>query len=189
MLNGTGRDGMGELIIWLEANGFFESPASTRNHGCYRGGLAEHSCSVYNLLATYNARLELGATSEAVILAGLLHDVWMVGRYIGDSKPYKYNCQVQASSSANPELYDHATLSIERIQKFIKLTDLEDKMIRYHMGVYGVEDHEQGIGEYSILQMLKVWKRFPIVKVMNICDVLATLKNKAGAAVIERQRR
>jgi len=35
LLKGTKREGMEKLISWLIEAGFFESPASTKYHGCY----------------------------------------------------------------------------------------------------------------------------------------------------------
>ena len=37
------REGMDDLIKWLESSDFFVAPASTRFHGSYAGGLCEHS--------------------------------------------------------------------------------------------------------------------------------------------------
>ena len=50
LLLSTKRDGIVQLIDHLMAKGFFESPASTRFHGSYVGGLADHSLAVYNKL-------------------------------------------------------------------------------------------------------------------------------------------
>ena len=37
------REGIDELIEFLEKTDFFKAPASTRFHGNYEGGLVEHS--------------------------------------------------------------------------------------------------------------------------------------------------
>ena len=44
------RDGINELIDWLEASDFFVAPASSKYHGSYAGGLVEHSLNVYKCL-------------------------------------------------------------------------------------------------------------------------------------------
>ena len=45
------RDGIDNLMDWLENDtDFFTSPASTRYHGSYEGGLVEHSLNVFNQL-------------------------------------------------------------------------------------------------------------------------------------------
>lgn len=37
------RDGLEDLLGWLQKSDFFTAPASTRYHGAYEGGLCEHS--------------------------------------------------------------------------------------------------------------------------------------------------
>ena len=43
------RDGVDDLLGWLQKSDFFTAPASTKYHGAYEGGLCEHSLDVYNL--------------------------------------------------------------------------------------------------------------------------------------------
>ena len=50
------RDGIENLIQWLEDSDFFVAPASTRFHGNYDGGLCEHSLNVYDCLVSMCAR-------------------------------------------------------------------------------------------------------------------------------------
>ena len=50
LLKSTNREGMDNLIEFLEKSDFFKAPASTRFHGDHEGGLAEHSFKVYEIL-------------------------------------------------------------------------------------------------------------------------------------------
>lgn len=50
LLRSTNRDGIENLIEWLESTDFFTAPASTKYHGAYPGGLLQHSINVYNRL-------------------------------------------------------------------------------------------------------------------------------------------
>ena len=43
LLRKVKREGIDDLINFLEKSDFFIAPASTRFHGNYEGGLAEHS--------------------------------------------------------------------------------------------------------------------------------------------------
>lgn len=43
------RDGIEELLGWVEESDFFYAPASTRFHGNYKYGLLEHSLNVYKV--------------------------------------------------------------------------------------------------------------------------------------------
>ena len=50
LLRGVKREGIEELIQFMEKTDFFKAPASTRFHGDYEGGLVEHSLKVYEIL-------------------------------------------------------------------------------------------------------------------------------------------
>lgn len=43
------REGLEELLAWLEQEDFFEAPASTKYHGNYPGGLCQHAIDVYEM--------------------------------------------------------------------------------------------------------------------------------------------
>jgi hypothetical protein len=199
---------MVKMIYWLEDNDFFSCPASTKFHGAHSGGLAEHSFRVYELLTHYVRKLgmtipdtsagkkPLPVTEENCIIAALLHDVCKVGAYLGTEAPYKWN---------RKQPKGHALLSIERIEKHIKLEEIERLMILYHMGVYGLNEFygedDWGTGEYPLRgdhsedenmtkeeskaarygkSMANAWYHNPICKLMYFCDEIETLQAKAN---------
>jgi hypothetical protein len=192
LLTETKREGIDGLILEMQDKGFFESPASTKFHGCYPGGLAQHSLNVYLLLIEQTKPLALDTPSgpgqkpltikpENLIIAALLHDVCKIGAYIPDGESYKWNKQQPPG---------HAQLSLRRIEAFIKLAPIEEMMIRFHMGVYGLNEYEEP-GEYALRgdetlkkedrygkSLANAWYHNPIVKVMYFCDELATLREK-----------
>ena len=47
LLKSTNREGIENLLNFLERSDFYTAPASTRFHGNYEGGLLEHSMKVY----------------------------------------------------------------------------------------------------------------------------------------------
>ena len=51
------REGMPELIKFLETSDFFRAPASSKHHGVFPGGLAKHSLNVFMLLKEKNENL------------------------------------------------------------------------------------------------------------------------------------
>ena len=197
LLTSTKRSGIEPLIKYLVDEGFFESPASTKFRGCYTGGLADHSLAVYEKLHQLCLVVEPGVardygqqplpvTPDNIIIAALLHDICKIGAYIptpGVKKPYKGNRQKPKG---------HALLSIERIKKYIELTELEELMIKYHMGPYGTFEFGSYCSEYPIRgdkslnptdrrgkSLANAWYHNPIVKLMYFCDELATLEEKA----------
>ena len=208
LLESVNRKGITELVSYLKDEGFFTSPASTRFHGLYKGGLADHSFRVYELMVDHKILLKLDTNCgagqkplplkpENIIIAGLLHDVCKVGAYLpnpGGKTPYKYN-------KAQPK--GHALLSIERVKEFITLEPIEELMIKFHMGPYGcnefyAEDDWQ-TGEYPIRSdhsecedmtkeeskefrygksLANAYYHNPIVKLIYFCDELATMEEK-----------
>lgn len=207
LLHSVKRDGMCKLVEHIGQTGFFESPTSTKFHGCYKGGLAAHSLRVFELLDELHAGLKLGEVSAPgqrplkfdrsnLIVAALLHDVCKVGAYVGDKKPYKWNKQQPKG---------HGALSITRINAFISLDEIEVLMIKFHMGVYGLNEfYKKGdwqTGEYPLRgdhiacegmdkeesktfrygkSMVNCWYHNPLCKLMYFCDEIATLEEKAS---------
>lgn len=80
------RPGAKELLAWIEANGFFEAPASRRHHGAKPGGLAEHSVNVFQrLLWLEEEERKRGQGTqydmESYAICGLLHDLCKTDAY------------------------------------------------------------------------------------------------------------
>ena len=76
------RDGINELIDWLEASDFFVAPASSKYHGSYAGGLVEHSLNVYKCLKQVVEKYpELNISDETVAIVALFHDLCKANCY------------------------------------------------------------------------------------------------------------
>lgn len=82
ILRATGRENIEYVIEDLEALGFFDAPASVRNHYNFKGGLVEHSLNVYDMaMALRKSIIELRPalaerlTDDKIAIAALLHDV------------------------------------------------------------------------------------------------------------------
>ena len=200
------RGGINDLLAHLEASGFFTSPASTKYHGCYEGGLADHSWDVYSRVLEMNKTLDLGQARDAgqkplpltddnIAIACLLHDLCKVGAYLGTEKPYAWNKQQPKG---------HAVLSIVRANGFIALEPIEEMMIRFHMGVYGLNEFfgpgDWGTGEYPLRgdiacdgmskdeskafrygkSLANAWYHNPICKIVYFADEIATMTEKAS---------
>jgi len=104
--------------------------------------------------------------NSTIILATLLHDLCKMGAYVQNDKGYHWN-QNQPKG--------HGTLSVERIQQFIKLYDIEVAMIKYHMGPWNtVQAAGTDKGDYPLLDMVEAWKKWPAVKFVYFADELAT---------------
>ena len=83
LLRSTNREGIEELIKFLENSDFFTAPASTKFHGDYEGGLLEHSLKVYDILCekVKNPGIELNVSEDTLKIVALLHDICKVNFY------------------------------------------------------------------------------------------------------------
>jgi len=174
LLESTKKEGIKNLINYLEKNNYFESPAAIRYHSTFKGGLAYHSLSVYNLYKKMYEeifKLDFEEIKNEIIIAALLHDLCKLGLYIKEGNKYITN-------KNHPK--KHATLSIEIIKKFIVLTEFEEKLIKYHMGMYGVKELSRNtLPEYSIYQLAGTYCNKKI-KLFYFCDDLSSQFMESG---------
>ncbi len=169
------REGIDELLAWLEASDFFTAPASTRYHGAYPGGLAEHSLNVYKCLKAIVERYpDKNISDESVAICALFHDLCKVNYYkigyrnVKDEKTGQWN---------KKEVYEvderfpigHGEKSCIIIQWFLKkLTTDELLAIRYHMG--GFDSSAKG-GDFRIS---KAYDMCPLAPMLQMADMEAT---------------
>lgn len=163
------RDGMKELLHWLESTDFYESPASTKFHGSFKGGLLEHSLNVYDetkrLLAAYP---EVVVSEDSVVVASLFHDLCKVNYYKTEKRNRK-------NEHGQWESYDsyvadekfcfggHGGKSLYLVSHFIKLTPEEAVAINCHMSSW---DGNTSVG--------KAFEQFPFAWILHVADESAT---------------
>ena len=128
-----------QITEWLETNGFFKAPASTRFHGTDEGDLYRHSELVARYLQEYTNRLCLKWTRPcSPYVVGLFHDLCKIDAYLpaGDSASgsWEYN--------KTQLLKGHGDKSVMLLSQFMTLTEEEMLCIRYHMGAYEKDDWE-----------------------------------------------
>lgn len=169
LLRSTEKDGIYDLIEYLEKNGFFEQPASTQYHLSRPSGLLEHSLNVYGLMMehyTETAKLEM--SENDIILTALLHDIgkmgWnnqpgylanvLKGGKLSDAKPYVRNADLIQMQ--------HQDLSLLIACKFIDLTDAQIVAIKYHNGLYTPDGRDIN------------GKETPLMLLLHFCDMWAS---------------
>ena len=139
LLMSTKRDGIENLIQFLDRNEFFKSPASAKYHNSIHGGLCDHSLNVYNnYLTLQELKEEFKRPADSVILMCLLHDLCKINNYKiqtmwrkdDNNKWEKYNGYTY-NDVVN---LGHGAKSLIIAQAFIKLTDDEISAIFWHMG-------------------------------------------------------
>lgn len=180
LLLSTKREGMENLIAYMEEYGFFKAPCSTQHHLSKEGGLTEHSLNVceiaLNITKTLYSGRDIAIPAESVVIVSLLHDIGKMGQfnkpnYIpnmlkGRATKVNPNPEPYQSTSkpyiSNPELLyvDHEVRALSIISKFIDLTEEEQQAILWHNGLYGPFKYEiQGKETplYMILHWADMW--------------------------------
>lgn len=143
------RDGASSILYWMDGNGFFEAPASSKHHLAHPGGLAVHSLNVWRRLRKITVRdiLKDGPgelwpeLEETVAILGLLHDVCKAGVYHQETKRRKNpdtgkweDCL--GYTFRDPFPLGHGEKSLYLITRHMALTEEEALAIRWHMGAY-----------------------------------------------------
>ena len=126
LLSSTGREGIQEVMNYLDNSGFFYRASSPNKHHNYPGGLAEHSLGTYNLAAADDVGINL--PEDSIIIAALLHDTckadrfWFKGRSIRQHTP---KCEMDGK---------HSVRSLMILKNCgLKLSEKERRAIRWHM--------------------------------------------------------
>ena len=172
------REGAKELLDYLTDEkkcDFFSAPASTRYHGAYEGGLAEHSLNVYKCLKDYLSRemikekFGLSFSDETIAIVALLHDMCKINVYKTNMRNVKDNngqwTKVPYYQFEDNLPYGHGEKSVYMISVYMRLSRDEAFAIRYHMGFSG-EENKNTIGN--------ALDKFPLALALNIADMEAT---------------
>lgn len=131
-----------DALNWLIDRGFFTSPASTKYHGNYEGGLFDHSYEVMNTLVEMTEKNGLDwKISRSPYIIGMFHDLCKIDQYthptigealcgdvIFDTGRWEY--------AKNSLLKGHGDKSVMLLSQLLRLTEEEVLCIRYHMGAF-----------------------------------------------------
>lgn len=183
LLRSTNREGIENVINWLEESDFFTAPASTMFHGNYAGGLAEHSINVaimahdvHEMLCKHRPELATIVTRDNIIIAALLHDVCKANIYQTVTK-YRKDAQ------NNWETYEtyttdysefpvgHGEKSVIRLlQLGLQLTEDEILAIRWHMNAWELPFQSGEAKAYHNAAKNKS----PLLTIIQVADGLAS---------------
>ena len=172
LLKSTKREGVDEIINFLEKTDFYKAPASTRFHGNYEGGLLEHSMKVYEILKhkVKNSVIDINVGDDTLIIVALLHDICKANYYKVDFRNAKNERgeweKVPYYTVDDTIPYGHGEKSVMMITEYMKLTSEEKYCIRWHMGF--TEPKEL----YSTISL--AYKKYPLALLMHEADLEAT---------------
>ena len=140
LLKSTNREGIEELLDFIEKTDFYTAPASTRFHGSHEQGLLEHSIKVYEILKekVKTSVVPINIPEESLIIIALLHDLCKANFYKVDYRNAKNALgvweKVPYYTIDDTIPYGHGEKSVMMITEYIKLTPEEKYAIRWHMG-------------------------------------------------------
>lgn len=167
------RSGLEDLVDWIQKSDFFRAPASSRFHGCYQGGLVQHSLNVYHeferLLPIYPEVAATIRSEDTVKIITLFHDLCKANLYTTEKRNRK-------NEHGQWESYDaykieekfkyggHGSKSVFIVQNFMKLFPEEAVAINCHMGAFG--DNAQAVGA--------AFEAYPLAWLLSVADQSAT---------------
>lgn len=170
------RQGVENLMKFIEKSDFYTAPASTRFHGAYEGGLLEHSINVYKcLLMKKNEENTLwhdmlaDIPDESIAIAALLHDLCKTYYYAIEMRNKRIDgnwVQVPSYTVDDKIPYGHGEKSVMMIEEYMKLKPVERYAIRWHMGPYS------GQQDWTTLGM--AMDKYPLVLALFEADMEAT---------------
>ena len=169
------REGINNLIDWLNKTDFFVAPASTRYHSNFEGGLCCHSLKVLDrfvklLQGEYGENWQQKCSMESAVIISLLHDLCKADTYVIEMRNVKENgVWVQKPYyTTNDKLpYGHGEKSVYIANGFIRLTREEAMCINWHMGEYDMRV-KGGIS------LSDVYYKYPLAFLFHIADNMTT---------------
>ena len=169
------REGINDLIDWIQKTDFFTTPASTRYHSSFEGGLCYHSVVVFNrfvklLKLEYGENWQEKFSMESAVIVALFHDLCKIDCYTTEMRNVKENgVWVQKPHYVKNEKlpYGHGEKSVYIVNGFIRLTREEAMCINWHMGEYDMRVK----GGQSLTE---VYYKYPMAFLFHIADNMAT---------------
>ena len=179
LLRKTKREGIEDLINFLEKSDFFTAPSSTRFHGAFKGGLLLHSLNVYdNFMKLKNSGifpLDEKIDETSYVICPLLHDICKTYFYAEDTRNVKNKEtgqweQVPYYTIDDKIPYGHGEKSVLMISEYIKLYPYERMAIRWHMGAYSGQQDWNTLGA--------AYDKYPFAMMLHMADMISTHINE-----------
>lgn len=182
LLKSTNREGVDDLIEYLEGTDFFKAPASTKYHCDFEGGLCQHSLNVYDNIMKLSKEFDLGIPLDSLTIVSLLHDISKVDFYeesFQNRKLYtpsgsKYDAggrydwvTIKTYKVKEPELRllagDHGYNSVFIIEGYIKLSP-EEKI--------AILNHHAGMdNNFCNRDLNSIYDRYTISPLLHLADM------------------
>ena len=168
------RDGISSLMNYLiKQTDFFSSPASTKYHGSFAGGLLAHSLEVYyqiRKLSPIYGYCRNESEIESATLVSLFHDVCKINSYEVSVRNVKNSsgnwesvpCYIYSDKK---DFGAHGAESIYILTQHLLLTRDETIAIYHHMGAFDASKYDNPAQAYE---------RNKLAWLLHIADEAAT---------------
>ena len=152
------RDGISSLMNYLiKQTDFFSSPASTKYHGSFAGGLLAHSLEVYyqiRKLSPIYGYCRNESEIESATLVSLFHDVCKINSYEVSVRNVKnpsgnwesVPCYIYSDKK---DFGAHGAESIYILTQHLLLTRDETIAIYHHMGAFDASKYDNPAQAYE----------------------------------------
>ena len=180
LLRSTNRQGVENVINFLNSTDFYIAPASTKYHSNYREGLVNHSLTVLELMRQYRdmwvmMKPELASklTDESLIICSILHDLCKCNLYSEQQKMVKDDRgdwttkMVYVYNDTFP--IGHGEKSVIMLQAIGMPLNFDEMLaIRYHMAFWGDLGTEAKASLHAAIEMSS------LVSLIQIADYAAS---------------
>lgn len=176
------RNGCKELLSWLKTTDFFSAPASTKYHCACKGGLVQHSVTVYR---TFMRRFFCeGDSRESFAVCALLHDLCKANFYKVSTRNVKNDKTGEWEKKPFYTVddvfpYGHGEKSVYLIERFMRLKPEEAMAIRWHMGGF---DETVKAGSFALSL---AFEKYPLIVKLHIADLEATYLKERGTSSVQ----
>lgn len=194
LLKSVKRDGIDNLVRWLESKDTKIAPASTKYHLAVPGGLVRHSLNVYNKLKSLMNMVYPAVTKitnegveyventcpyneDSIILVALLHDIAKVNFYDiqerntkdGNGQWVKVPYYAVKDESERLIFGSHPVNSYYMVSKFIRLSYEEELAILHHEGPF-----DTCMNSIELSNVMAAFKKSPLALLLHQADMQAT---------------
>lgn len=183
------RDGVDNLLSWLDRTDFYTAPATTNYQLSVEGGLVQHSLNTFHRMVEltnmyygkepaddnfYNGDTpdaDSAFTMESIAIVSLFHAIYKANCYVKDFRNVKIDGtwqQVEYYRWEEDFVYGRGTKSVYILQQFMRLYVDEAHAIRFHTA--GREDVNSGIFDASYY---RVYEKSPISVLLFLAEQMA----------------
>ena len=180
------REGLQQILEYLETTDFYTAPSSTKFHLNVEGGLCQHSINVFQTaLSVYHTIVEPAIkagtspftkeiSDESIAIAALFHDLCKINVYHLTEK-WRKDANNKWESYQGYEFKDylpmgHGEKSVFMLRNYFKLTPDEILAVRWHMGMYDIGEN----GTSQRYALFDAVEKSPLVTVLQTADMLAS---------------